>query len=64
MRIFIFYMLIAIAPILLLKIYIQISGNIEARWLLVKYGFIFIIWTVMFIVVAIYKGISSKKNRG
>jgi hypothetical protein len=53
------FALIAAAPIIALKIYIQLSGDLDARWMLIRYGVLFAVWAVVFLGLGIYKGIKA-----
>jgi hypothetical protein len=54
---------IGILPILLLKLYIISTGNLESRWLVVEYGEILIIWFLLFLCIGIIKAIYAIKRQ-
>ena len=40
-------LLIAVMPLVILKAYISISENFDARWLLIRYFYLFAAWFVV-----------------
>ena len=60
-RSFLLCLLIALAPVLALNIYIEFSGDIAARWLVVRYGFLMLGWFMVFTILGVVKGV--KKSR-
>ena len=55
------FLIIAFAPIIILKFYIGISGDLNARWEVIRYGTLLLIWILFFVVAGIFKGIKAQK---
>lgn len=58
---FLLYLLIAALPIIILKVYIEVTGNLDARWLVIQYSVPMVVWSVVFVAIGIFKGIKKQK---
>ena len=62
MRRFVPYLGIALAPVLLLKLYVMVSGDLDARWLIIRYGVLFVLWFIAFVSLGVCKGTKTTRR--